>query len=154
MYWHVTFDGEYPGPSDDYTLEFKSMEAIGSKDKASVIVRKFVDQLIEMVKFHENYHIVGNIKSVISPSNEDHSDKAMFAIVGFYQPGRDEPEIRIGLLIAELIGGNFQLLGIWPDEAADASQGNIESLSILLDKFLNLPDVWTNVFLITPVIEE
>ncbi len=148
MYWTVMFDGEDPGPSDDFVFKFRSLESLNIETRDYALDEKYVEALIKHTEIYDHYSIFGNIKKIVSPDGKEYSGKAFYALVGFYKSKDGGEDLGVGVLIAKLLAGDFDVLGIWPDDVAEMSQGDPEKIDRLFRNFLDYPDEWSDVMII------
>ncbi|MGQ4891646.1 MAG: hypothetical protein ACP6IP_04055 [Candidatus Njordarchaeia archaeon] len=144
--WKVTFEGEDPGPADDFNLDFIDMnETIGSY---LALKKEALDILEKLMKEKENYNVIGNIKDVSIPIPENIPIGAFFALLGI-----DKEELRFGFLL--LMGKDELLLvGIWPEPFVDAVKENTNIMNAVVGSMLEQPENWRRVDLILPIEEK
>ena len=145
-FWDVTFDGEDPGLSDDFVLNFVDCSFIVGEP---LLKNDFLDDLILLVKKHEHYNIIGNIKEIIDDAGENQTDKNIYAILGILKNG-----LRIGFLIGNLIENGqdlWHIAAIWPDEFADEVRKNQDAFQNALFMFIDKPEEFTRVDIIVPI---
>ncbi len=151
MHWTVKFDGEDPGPSDDFVFKFRSLESLNPEATAYALDKEYIESLIRKAQIYNHYAIFGNIKEVIAPDGTDHSEEAIYALVGFHKSDIPNEDVEVGVLLAEFVDGDFGVLGIWPDDAAEISKGDPERLEKMFHLLLESPHEWTHVMLILPI---
>lgn len=145
-YWHVVFDGEDPGPSDDFMLNFVDCSDLVGEP---LLNNNFIDDLILHIKKHEHYNIIGNIKNISDDNDEDQSDKNIYALLGILKNG-----LKVGFLLGNIILEEkdlWHVAAIWP---TDFALEVIKDQSVFQNALLLViddPDQWIRVDLITPI---
>jgi hypothetical protein len=112
-YWDVTFDGEDSGVADDFVLNFVDCSFLVGEP---LLKNDFLDDMVLLVKKHEHYNIIGNIKEIVDDAGDVQTDKNIYAMLGILKNG-----IRVGFLIGNLIenGQDFwHVAAVWPEEFA------------------------------------
>ncbi len=144
----ITFEGQAPGPSDDIVYEFMDIESFIGSGNAMSLSFEFLSRMTDLVEQYEHYKLIGNVKTVKSPFNEDLSDSEIHALIG--RIVLEGQEIDIGILIRETMEGAF-IIGLWPDGIASFLGQDPNRINQLLQSILNRPTDWDFVYLITPV---
>ncbi|MFX0100160.1 MAG: hypothetical protein ACFFCS_11315 [Candidatus Hodarchaeota archaeon] len=145
-YWHIIFDGEDPGPSDDFALEFMDCSFLVGEP---LLKNDFLEDLISLVKKHEQYNIIGNIKKINDDLGENQTDKNIYALLGIMNNG-----LRIGFLLGNVIDGEinyWHVAALWPEEFALNVIKDQDLFKLALMSFLEKPDEWARVDLIIPI---
>ncbi|HME52386.1 MAG TPA: hypothetical protein VKM55_09230 [Candidatus Lokiarchaeia archaeon] len=145
-YWDVTFDGEDPGVADDFVLNFVDCSFLVGEP---LLKNDFLDDMILLVKKHDHYNIIGNIKEIVDDSGAIQTDKNIYAILGILKNG-----LRIGFLIGNLIENGqdlWHIAAIWPDEFADQVKINQDVFQNALFMFLDKPEDFARVDIIVPI---
>jgi hypothetical protein len=145
-YWDVTFDGEDPGLSDDFVLNFVDSSFLVGEP---LLKNNFLDDIIILVKKHDHYNIIGNIKEIIDDAGEIQTDKNIYAILGILKNG-----LRVGFLLGNLIenGQDFwHVAAIWPEEFAEKVIEDQAVFQNALMLFIDKPEIWTRVDVIVPI---
>ncbi|MHA1998177.1 MAG: hypothetical protein ACTSU9_08670 [Promethearchaeota archaeon] len=144
--WNVVFDGEDPGPSDDFSLKFIDCSTLVGEP---LLNNLFIDDLIMLIKKEDHYNVIGNIKMIIDDGGADQSDKNIYALLGIMKNG-----LKLGFLLGNVIENESDLwhvAAIWPDEYAiqvlDDQNLFMKGLLLIIDK----PEEWLRVDLITPL---
>ncbi len=148
-YWVVEFDGEDPGPSDDFTFEFASIESIIRNSSDYKLSKNFINEISMLISSRENYSIIGNIKKITSPDGKVYTNKAIYALIGLIEI--DGTKLQTGCLLAEYSDDTFGLLGLWPDGLVEAVKSDRSLLTNLLKLIVNAPAKWDGVYLILPI---
>ncbi|MCD6514171.1 MAG: hypothetical protein J7L07_04535 [Candidatus Odinarchaeota archaeon] len=143
--WDIVFEGEEPGTADDFTLTFIDLRDIMGdflelKEKAMRI-------LVDLIKSHDNYHAVGNIKEVIPPELEEIELQSIWALLGI-----DKDDLRFGFLFRSSEEGSL-LIGVWPKAYADAIKDNNRLLGGVIIAMLEKPNNWKCVDAVLPLKE-
>lgn len=149
MKWVVEFDGEDPGPSDDFVFEFTKIKSVVSDPSIYKISKNFVNNLTMLISSKKNYSIIGNIKKIISPDGTEYTDKAIYALIGFIM--FKDTKLQVGFLLAEYSDNTFGLLGIWPDEFVRVVEQDNPLLTNFLQLIVNAPEKWNSVYLVVPI---
>jgi hypothetical protein len=145
-YWDITFDGEDPGTADDFVLSFIDCSFLVGEP---LLTNEFMDDLILLIKKHENYNIIGNIKEIVDDIGEIQSDKNIYAMLGILHNG-----LRVGFLLGNLIDNDkdyWHIAAIWPQQFAQKVVENQEIFHKALLMFVDKPDEWLRVDLIVPI---
>ncbi|NMC04253.1 MAG: hypothetical protein GYA24_03530 [Candidatus Lokiarchaeota archaeon] len=145
-YWDVTFDGEDPGLADDFVLNFVDCSFLVGEP---LLKNDFLDDVVMLVKKHDHYNIIGNIKEIVDDAGEIQTDKNIYALLGILKNG-----LRVGFLLGNLIenGKDFwHVAAIWPEEFAQKVRGNQNVFQNALFLFIDNPDAWSRVDLIVPL---
>jgi hypothetical protein len=71
-YWDVTFDGEDPGIADDFVLNFVDCSFLVGEP---LLKNDFLDDMVMLMKKHDHYNIIGNIKEIIDDAGDIQTDK-------------------------------------------------------------------------------
>jgi len=145
-YWNIIFDGEDPGPSDDFALEFMDCSFLVGEP---LLKNEYLEDLISLVKKNEQYNIIGNIKKIHDDLGEDQTDKNIYALLGIMNNG-----LRIGFLLGNVIDGDinyWHVAALWPEEFALNVMDDQEIFKNALMAFVEKPDEWSRVDLIIPI---
>ncbi len=144
--WSIIFEGPTKGVADDFTLAFSDVrEIFGNYVGFQSEVYK---ELLSNFNKFEHYHAVGNIKKVMSPEQEDFSDRPIVALLGI-----DKNELKFGILLY-LGETDTIILGLWPKQFFNAVKEDENILVGTLVAFLRAPDNWKRVDLITSQTQE
>ncbi len=136
-YWDVTFDGENPGVADDFVLNFVDCSFLVGEP---LLKNDYLDDMVMLVKKHEHYNIIGNIKEIIDDAGDIQTDKNIYAMLG----------ILLGNLIEN--GQDFwHVAAVWPEEFALKVKENQAVFQNALFLLIDNPDAWTRVDLIVPL---
>lgn len=138
--WVVLFEGEKPGPADDFTIEFIDIRDIIGKIPS--YKRMLLDKLVENVNTYDNYYPWENIKSVTPPEEVPFSLQSYFIILA-----RDQNDLKFGLFMI-LLEDQVVLGGVWPKGLAEAISENEKILDGVLYAFLERPDNWKELFVV------
>ena len=144
MIWKVKFEGKDPGPADDFVLEFIDMRDIHG---LMAINQEHIEQMLKLFDTHKNYHILGNIKEVTSPSGENFSNKEIYALLGI-----NVQQMKYGILLGRT-ENELIIMGVWPRHFAGAVREDEAFLNHVFFAFLNMPETWSRVDLITTLHE-
>ena len=137
--WVVTFEGEKPGPADDFSLEFiDTREVLGSYVEFKPI---FMEKIVELVNKEKHYNPIKNIKKIESPEIAELDIKNFWVILGTDNEGR-----KIGLLLASLEGEKQLLCGIWPPPFVEAIKDNREIFDVFIGALIEKPEFWREVW--------
>lgn len=137
--WVVTFEGEKPGPADDFSLEFiDTREALGSYIEFKPI---FMEKIVELVNNEKHYNPIKNIKKIESPEIAELDIKNFWVILGTDNEGR-----KIGLLLANLEEEKQLLCGIWPPPFVEAIKENREIFDAFIGALIEKPEFWREVW--------
>ncbi len=145
-YWDVTFDGEDAGLADDFVLNFVDCSFLVGEP---LLKNDFLDDMVMLVKKHDHYNIIGNIKEIIDDAGDIQTDKNIYAMLGILKNG-----LRVGFLLGNLIenGKDFWHVGaIWPEEFARKVKNNQAVFQNALFLFIDDPNVWSRVDIIVPL---
>jgi len=145
-YWDITFDGEDPGMSDDFVLNFVDCSFLVGEP---LLKSDYLDDMVLLVKKHEHYNIIGNIKEIVDDAGDVQTDKNIYAILGIAKNG-----LRVGFLLGNLIenGQDFwHVAAVWPEEFAEKVKQNPAVFQNALFLFIDDPDAWSRVDLIVPI---
>ncbi|MHA1714591.1 MAG: hypothetical protein ACTSXP_03020, partial [Promethearchaeota archaeon] len=148
-FWLITFDGEDPGPSDDFTLKFIDCSYLVGEP---LLKQKFLKDLIALVEEHDHYNIIGNIKEIIDDAGKNLSDKNMYTLLGILKNG-----LKIGFLLGNIVDKGkdlWHVAALWPFEFAAAVDKNLEYFVKSLILFVDKPEQWTRVDLIIPILKK
>lgn len=140
--WKVVFEGADPGPADDFTLEFIDLRALHG---LMGLQQKTIEKMLKLFDTQDNYHILGNIKEITSPSGKDFSKKEIYALLGI-----NVQQMRFGVLLGRT-ETDIILMGVWPKYFAGAIKEDEKFLNYVFSAFIDLPDTWTRVDLITTI---
>ncbi len=141
--WHVTFEGEEPGTADDFILTFTDMkEVVGNYLGLKEVVMK---TLANLIKAHQNYSAIGNIKEIQPPPGEQVNIRGVWALLGI-----DKEGLRFGFLFVAMREGSI-LVGVWPKPYAEAVKQNERLLGGVINSMLRDPDNWRRVDVILPL---
>lgn len=145
-FWSIIFDGEDPGPSDDFALEFMDCSFLVGEP---LLKNDFLEDLILLVKEQDQYNIIGNIKKINDDLGEDQTDKNIYALLGIMNNG-----LRLGFLLGNVIDGEtnyWHVAALWPENfALNVIKDQAIFKSALLS-FVKKPDEWARVDLIIPI---
>ena len=145
-FWHIIFDGEDPGSSDDFSLEFMDCSFLVGEP---LLKNDYLQDLISLVKKHDHYNIIGNIKKITDDLGEDQTDKNIYALLGIMKNG-----LRVGFLLGNVIDGElnyWHVAALWPEEFALNVIADQELFKLALLTFVEKPDEWARVDLIIPI---
>ena len=145
-FWDVTFDGEDPGVADDFVLNFVDCSFLVGEP---LLKNDFLDDMILLVKKHDHYNIIGNIKEIVDDAGINQTDKNIYAILGILKNG-----LRVGFLIGNLVENGqdlWHIAAIWPDEFADQVRLNQDAFQNALFMFLDKPEDFARVDIIVPI---
>lgn len=138
--WVVLFEGEKPGPADDFSLDFVDIiEVLG---EIPVYKRMVFDRLVRNIKMHENYKHFENIKDITPPEKVPFSLQSYFILLGI-----DDEGLKYGLLMI-LLEDRVVLGGIWPEALAEAIKSDPKILDGLIYAFMERPSNWKEVIIV------
>lgn len=146
VYWNIIFDGEDPGPSDDFSLKFVDCSSIVGEP---LLKHSFMDDLILHIKRHQHYNVIGNIKKIIDDGGDDQSDRNIYALLGILKNG-----LRLGFLLGNVMENEMDLwhvAAVWPDEFALQVLKDQEIFRKGLLLIIDQPSTWARIDLITPL---
>ncbi len=146
--WLITFAGKSYEPKDDWNLTFyDATELFKSK---LILKSEFIDDLIDTIKKEKHYHFVQNIRSVVSSSGEDFSNKAIEVILATSA----EKKLKFGILLGHLKDGGLHVLAIWPEALAKAVGTDKDIFGAFITRLVESPEWFSDVNLITYISEE
>jgi len=142
--WRVVFEGEEPGPADDFELDFADLrDLIGD---TLILKEEALEILKKRLKQYDHYNAIGNIKDVsIPPGEEIIPLKAFFALLGI-----DKQELRFGFLMF-LEGGRVILVAVWPEPYAEAIKNEPNLIGGVISSMIDDPDNWRRVDVVLPL---
>lgn len=132
--WLVRFEGDKPGPADDFELEF--VDVVEILGKIPIYKKLLFDKLIEAIKQNDNYYVWENIKNIKPPEEVPFSLGNYFIILAI-----DKEGLKFGILMV-LFQEKVILGGLWPSELADAVKKDNDILDAVLYTVLEKPDNW------------
>jgi hypothetical protein len=136
--WSVLFEGEQPGPEDDWVHEFVDCkEAIASSMQIKV---EFFRDLLTTCKSSTHYQIMRQIKYVKSNLNEVVPIEDSFII----SAQRKEDGLQVDLLLHQTDQG-IEIIGIWPLQQADFFRKNQDLLKLLIVQIVKSPELFERV---------
>jgi len=142
--WSVLFEGEEPGPEDDWVHEFVDSK----KDIASSMQIKleFFRDLFTACKSSTHYQIMRQIKCIRSNLNEIVPIDCSFIIAA----QRKQDGVQVDLLLHQTDQG-FEIIGIWPLQQADFFRKNQDLLKMLIVQIVKSPELFERVNIFIPV---
>lgn len=144
--WKILFEGDKPGPADDFELKFRDTKDIFGKE-VPAFKREFFDKIIEAIKNNDNYYVWENIKS-ITPPKDAQIELTLYTIDNYFIIlGIDQDDLRYGILML-LTEDAVIVRGIWPDGLVDAIKKDHEFLDGVLFGVLGRPDLWKEVVVV------
>lgn len=142
--WVVTFEGLEPGEEGDFDLEFvDAEEALGRYISFKPIV---IERLLELVKLHDHYQAIENIKRIRSPASADVNLKDYIVILSI-----DVNGLKFGLLINVENKEKPTIIGLWPGTFAGSVSKNIRILAGYIAFLIDRPDNWRRVDYVSPI---
>lgn len=125
----------------------------------------WVKSLDIVLNRYSHYTLSKCIDKILSPDQEDLTDHAIFAVVGFkkddieslrdgvYNISRNDARLyrRVGLLLCISEDNQVGLFGVWPNELFLAVKQNPTHARILESLILNRPNFWEDVFVMVPL---
>ncbi|MHA1665703.1 MAG: hypothetical protein ACTSVW_07725 [Candidatus Njordarchaeales archaeon] len=140
--WVVLFGGEKVDSSEDFTLNFVPLERLLGNYR-SFDVKDF-DAFVKKMRKRKNYRISRGIKKVLSPEEEDFTDREIFALLGI-----DKDNLRYGFLLLSA-EDEIIILGVWPIALAEAIMGDDRIIPAILTAIFMDPKAWKRVDLVFP----
>ncbi|MEX0568569.1 MAG: hypothetical protein Q6363_005325 [Candidatus Njordarchaeota archaeon] len=132
--WVVLFEGDKPGPADDFELEFTDIiEVLG---EIPIYKKLLFDKLIDSIKQNENYYVWENIKDIKPPEEVPFGLDNYFIVLAV-----DKEELRFGILMV-LYQEKVIVGGLWPSELAEAVKEDHDILDAVLYTVLEKPENW------------
>ncbi len=144
----VTFESKSPDSSDDAVYNFIDVQSFLGSSQVVEVSQDFILNLLRLIKKHNHYSILGNIKSIIAPSGGKILTAGIYALLG--RVNIDGQKSTIGVLIKDTTK-NIVVLGFYPEALAEFLGGNINKINTLLLSILNSPHDWDFMTLITPL---
>jgi hypothetical protein len=125
----------------------------------------WVKSLNVVLNKYSNYTLSKCIDKILSPDQEDLTDHAIFAVVGFkrehieslhdgiFNISKSDARLyrRVGLLFCISEDNQVGLFGVWPNELFLAVKQNPVHTRILESLLLNRPNFWEDVFVMVPL---
>ncbi|MFX1295787.1 MAG: hypothetical protein ACFFD2_13165 [Promethearchaeota archaeon] len=141
--WSVLMAGKSKDAQEDWSLTF--FDATEIFKQKLVINNQFLDNLIKKIREIEYYHFIRNVRSVISPSGEDFSDKAIDIVLAT----STKKKLKFGVIFGSLKDGGLHVLAIWPEALAKAIVEDKEVLGAFISRLIESPEWYSDVNLIT-----
>ncbi|MDD1777368.1 MAG: hypothetical protein LUQ65_04300, partial [Candidatus Helarchaeota archaeon] len=136
--WSVLFEGEQPGPEDDWVHEFvDSKQDIAASVQINV---EFFRDLLTTCKSSTHYQIMRQIKQIKSNLNEVVPIESSFII----SAQRKEDGLQVDLLLNQTDQG-IETIGIWPLQAADFFRKNQDLLKTFIVQIIKCPELFERV---------
>jgi len=137
--WVVTFEGEKPGPADDFELTFIDIrEVLGGFIEFKPV---FIEKLRDLMQNFDHYNPIKNIKEVRPPEAIDIDIGQFLVVLATDKEGR-----KVGFLMISAGGGKLVLSAIWPSPFAQAIERENKLLDAYLYALIERPDLWRDVW--------
>lgn len=142
--WSIFLTGKEPDdPEKDWTLIFYDTKEIF--EEKLILKKQYMDDLLDKVKEQEHYHFIRNIRTVISSTGENLSDKALFIILA---TGKEKP-IKFGILLGSLKDGGMHTIALWPKLFAQAVAQDAKIVSAFISRSIQNPEWFSDLNLLT-----
>jgi len=139
--WRIVLEGVEEDDDDDMELIFTDTSNLLGEP---TIERKFIDSIIVKTAKLDHYSLFKNLKKIISDSNEDVTNLAIWMLLGVVQ----ENQQKVGFLLGALPNGNIHIVAAWPNTFIDQLRSDPKLLEEVLERFSNDPEFWKQVDLI------
>ncbi len=150
-YWKVTLESAESGPSDDVIVDFLSIDSLYGDKSGLIVSADFMWKLVELLRTRENYMSMPNVKSVISPKNEDLTNESICVLFGLLQPEKDVVEVAWLIKERESENNEFDLLGFCPDYIAQQSISSPDDMNTFLGSVVGHPEDWKRFYFLFPI---
>lgn len=146
--WRVTFEGGKPGKEDDTIIELFPVDEVIPKDQQFTLTKSYLQSLAKLMAEQDHYITFPNIKTIISPTGEDLSNREIITIQGQYKT--EEGENYLSVLLGLQQTGDWKILGLGPP-SVEYTKKDVKYLQYFLSSVTSEPSKWSNVMVIGPL---
>ncbi len=141
--WKVTFEGESPVSEDDFELDFIDIK--GLFEGYVGFETTYFEKLLSLIEGNENYNGIKNLKSVVSPDNEEFIEKPVALVLAI-----DKNDLRYGFLLF-VMNDDTVILGVWPQPFFDAVNQDKDLMNGVLGALIENVSNWKRVDIVIPI---
>lgn len=146
--WKVTYEGMTPEGHDDLLLEFMEIDDIVPKEKQFILTKEYFLDFMKIVKGHKHYHVLPQIKKVITPEGNTLSGEYFFHIKGDF---RSKDGINYLSVLLEIDrSGDLFIRGLGQD-SVNYTKKNPDYLKYFLLSASTEPQNWSTVMFVGPI---
>lgn len=142
--WDVDFESDRPSPEGDFSISFQDRQLFMEDIKDGFMVPQFMNDVMNQVDTQEHYEVLGKIKKIIDPEDNDSTGKGQIvALLGTHQ------EVdKIGYLMGYNEADVWEILGVYPEQYARAIKDNKVLLHGYLESLAMKPNEWKQVLVV------
>ena len=141
--WDVDFESDRPSPEGDFSISFQDRYLFLEDIKTGFLSTQFMNDVMKQVDANENYDVLGKIKRIIDPKDNDITGAPLVAILGTH----NEVD-KIGYLFGYNEADAWEVLGVYPEQYAEAIKGNKVLLHGFLESLALKPEQWKQVLVV------